>query len=749
MTQNNKNPKKEAGSDESIIELAKERYKLASDAVQDERRLGDSDIDFLTGDQWPAAERKTREENSRPVITINKLPQFVNQITNDQRQNRPQIKISPVDDKADIHTAKMLQGLCRHVWTNSNADTAVDNAFDNAVSRSYGYWRILTDYANDFSFDQEILIEPILNPNTVFLDPFCKKPDGSDAEFGFIEDEISKDEFERKYPDAKLSGDWSQAVQNSGDWVKEKACRILEYFYKDYKDQTIHLMSDGTVKTKEELEEKVEIEVPNEDIVPSLDETLGIQATKTVKTTLQKQLEEQGITIDKTRVSRIATVKWCKLVDNEILEKKEFPSKYIPLVPVYGKQINKDGKKILESLIRHSKDSQRIYNYLKSMEVETISLAPKTPWIATPEQIKGYEAMYQSSSRVNYGVMFYNPVSTNTGQPLPPPTRQTSEPPIQAVTQASMLASEDMKATNGMYDVTLGNRGEQKSGIAIQRANAQSQTSNFHFMDNLSRAIRLTGKILLDMFPRIYDYPTVKRIIGEDGTETMVKLNEEFTDEKTQEARYYDLSVGTYDAIVETGPSYATKRQEAAASMLELNASAPQIAQVAGDLMIKAMDWEGASEIAERLKRTIDPKILGENQDKEVPPEIQMQIQQGAETIQMLAQALKEAEAKIENKTLELASKERIESNKLEVQLVIEQAKLMANKDMALMQSQLDQLQQWQNNVQAAQVAYVEQTAQAGQGQEQIQDQNLENESLAQSGFEGETVMPNNPNGVM
>lgn len=723
MAENKENQKE---SDDKILGLAKSRYKQAVQAVQEIRKKGIEDVEFLAGDQWPADVRKAREEDGRPVITINKSNQFVNQITNDQRQNRPQTKVSPVDDKADVATAKVIQGLMRHIWTNSDADTAIDTAFDGSVGRSYGFFRVITDYANEFSFNQEILIERIRNPESVFLDPFSKKADGSDAEFGFIEEEISKDEFEQSYPDAELSKGWRESLAQKTDWVTDNSCKVLEYFYKHYEETEINLMSDGSVLTTEELNELSPAQVPI-----GFDDA-GAEVFEERNITALSLLEAQGVTIKKTRVTNKTTVKWCKLVDNQILEKKDFPSKYIPIIPVYGKEVDINGKLILESVIRHAKGSQIAYNYLKSMEAETISLAPRAPYLATPDQIKGFENEWRNANRKNYTVLFHNPVSS-AGVPLPPPSRNLAEPPIQAVSQAAMLASEDMKATTGMYDVTLGQRGQQQSGVAIQRANAQSQTSNFHFIDNLSRSIRHLGRVLLDMIPRVYDVATASRIIGEDGAEEIVMLNQPFKDKKTGEERLYDLSVGTYDITIETGPSYATKRQESLASMLELTQAQPQLAAVAGDLMVKNMDWPGATEIAERIKRTMDPKILGEPGQPQVPPEVQMQLEQSQQAIQMLSAQLQDAHQKLQNKALELASKERIESNKIEADLIKKAAELDMKMQMQILSDQLKQVQDWQNQVQTAQEQYLAQ-------QQQIQNQNFN-----QSGLNGEAGIETNP----
>lgn len=625
---------------EDIVKLARERFKLAEEAESKIREVGLEDLKFRAGDQWPEEVVKERNVDGRPCLTINRIPQFIRQITNDQRQNRPSIKISPVDDKADIETAKVYEGLIRHIQYNSNADVAYDTAFEGAVTKGFGYFRIITDYVDDRSFDQEILIKKIQNSFSVYCDPFAKESDGSDMNWCLIVDNMSHEEYKENYKDSDLASmeDWSSIGDKTAGWVQGKSCRIAEYFYKDYKEVTICQMTDGSVVEKSDLPEEFYSQIVNE------------------------------------RKSSIPTVKWLKINGIEILEETEWPGKYIPVIPVYGDELNVDGEKILEGVIRHAKDSQRMYNYWASTETETIALAPKAPYIVAEGQLEGHERAWKESNRKNQAVLTYK-VKSVDGNLLPAPQRNSFEPPVQAVSNARALASEDLKATTGIYDAALGNRSNENSGIAIQRRNVQSQTSNFHFVDNLTRSLRHAGKILIDLIPKIYDSARAARILGEDGQQEIIMLNQMFV--KDGKPVEYNLGVGKYDVVVETGPSYATKRQEAAASMLDLSKAAPQLMQVAGDLLVKNMDWPGATEIAERIKKTLPPGIADEkDKSKQIPPEAQAQMQQMNQMIQQMTEQLNQANDQLKTKSVELQSKERIEIEKLQSQERIKAAEL-------------------------------------------------------------------------
>lgn len=644
---------------DEILRVARERFKLSEEAFSEIRTAALDDLNFRAGDQWPDEVKIERDNDGRPCLTINRMPQFVNQITNDQRQNRPSIRVSPIDDNADVETAKIFQGVIRHIEYNSSADTAYDTAFDGAVGNSFGFFRIVTDYVDAKSFDQEILIKKIQNSFSVYPDPFSKESDGSDMNWCLVVDDVNKDDYEAQYEESELakSQDWQGIGDQSDGWIQDKSCRIADYFYKEYKETTLVLLSNNQVIEKSEA----------------------------------KNLPPD-ITIVNERKASVPTVKWLKINGIEILEETEWAGQWIPIIPVYGHELNVNGKRILESVIRHAKDSQRMYNFWASAETEAIALAPKAPYLVAAGQIKGFEKQWAFANRKTQAYLPYNPISSG-GTVIGAPQRNAYEPPVQAISNARMLASEDLKATTGIYDAALGNRSNENSGIAIQRRNAQSQTSNFHFVDNLTRSLKHAGRILVDLIPKIYDTARAVRILGEDGEQEIVRINEEF--EKDGQIVNYNLSRGKYDVAVDVGPSFATKRQEALTSMIDLTKTYPQIMGVAGDLLVKNMDWQGAQEIAERLKKTMPPNVVGDDQNQnQVPPEVQAQMQQMGGMIDQLTQKLNEANEQIKTKSIEIESKERIEFAKMEVDLKKELFKSQAQASTLILEQEIAQINQ-------------------------------------------------------
>ncbi len=645
----------QSNSYQDIIATAKERFQFAVECEYENRKKALDDLKFRAGEQWPDEIKRERTNDGRPCLVINRIPQFIRQVTNDQRQNRPSIRVSPVDDNADIETAKAFQGLIRHIEYNSNADVAYDTAFEGSVTKSFGYFRIVTDYVSPMSFEQEILIKRIRNAFSVYLDPNSKEPDGSDANWGFIFEDIPKDDYKAEYKKSKFTSmnDW-RSIGDNGGWISENSCRVAEYFYKEFKTVVIVQLSNGQVIEKSKL---------SGELLP-------------------------GIEIVGERETTIPVIKWCKINGDEVLSSTDWPGRWIPIIPVIGDELDIDGERITEGLVRHAKDSQRMYNYWKSTETETIALAPKAPYLVAEGQIpKQYEGQWKSANRKNHAYLTYSQTDLK-GQQAPPPQRNIYEPPVQAITNAALHAADDLKSTTGIYDSALGARSNENSGVAIQRRNLQSQTSNFHHIDNLTRSLRHAGRILVDLIPKVYDTERAIRILGEDNEQEIIYINRLF--EKDGKQQKIDFSVGKYDVTVETGPSYATKRQEALASMLDLTKAYPQVAEVAGDLMVKNMDWPGAQEIAERIKKA---KGIVDDKDKApIPPEVQAQMAQMNQMIEMLTAKLNEQNELVNTKKMELESRERIEFAKLDTQVTLKDLEIKANSMDLTYRAELDNI---------------------------------------------------------
>ena len=638
-------------SDDELLKIAHRRFKIADESWSEIREEAKDDLKFSVGEQWPDEIKNARDQDQRPCVTINRLPQFLHQITNDMRQNRQAMKVSPTDDVGTKETAKVIQGMLRHIEYSSNADTAYDTAGDSAARCGFGFFRLVTKYCGPISFDQDICVQRIRNRFNAMLDPSFQEPDGSDANWGFVFDEVAKDEFKNQYPEAQLSQmeEWGSVSSSSNGWMTADTTRVAEYYYKTYRSAWI-----------------VQLKNPDGDIVT-------MEESKVPAALLQDVIKGQR------RKTLIPEIRWAKINGVEVLEKTVLPGsgKWIPIIPVLGDEIDVDGKIKLEGIVRHAKDAQRLYNYMRSAQIETIALAPKAPYVGVEGQFEGHESEWESANTRNHAYLEYKPTTLDGGQQAPPPTRSTYEPPVQAISAACQQAADEMKATTGIYDESLGNRSNAISGVAVERRNSQSQTANFHFMDNLSKSIRHAGRISVDWIPDVYDTKRAVRILHPDGTEEVVTINAIF--EHNKKIVNYDMSCGNYDVTMSAGPSFETKRQEAVRSIMDLmKLIPPEMAQAAAPQLVKNMDWDGADKISDLLQKMLPPQLQDAANGQQIPPQVQQMLSQLQQQNQMLIQHLNIATDEIKTKKFDLESKERIAVMGYQTDIAIEHARLRA-----------------------------------------------------------------------
>jgi hypothetical protein len=609
------------------------RFTMAISAYGESREDELDDLRFMAGSpdnqwQWPADVLATRGSvqgqtiNARPCLTINKLPQHVRQVTNQQRQNRPSGKVIPADDNADVAVAEVFDGIIRHIEYMSDADVAYDTACDNQVTYGEGYIRLLTEYAREDSFDQDLRIGRVRNSFSVYMDPTIQDPCGSDAQWCFITEDLLKVEFERMFPDAQpISSIMATGIgdQSMSQWISENTVRIAEYFYYDHQKATLNLYPGNVTAFKGSPQ----------------DEQLKAMFGKPVRTR----------TVDRRKVM------WVKTNGYEVLDEREWLGKYIPVVRVVGNEFEVDGRLFVSGLVRNAKDAQRMYNYWTSQEAEMLALAPKAPFIGYGGQFEGYEMQWKTANTTNWPYLEVNPdVTDGAGNSFPLPQR--SQPPMAqtGLIQAKMGAAEDIKSTTGQYNASLGQQGNERSGKAIMARVQEGDTGTYHYVDNLGRAIRHITRQLVDLIPKVYDTERIARIIGVDGEVGMAKLNPQQPEavRAIQDVagnvieKIYNPTVGVYDVVITTGPSYLSKRQEAVEAMANILQTSPQLWQVAGDLFIKNMDWPGAQEMADRFRKILDPKVLAED-DKS--PELQS----AQQMIEALTQQLNQTMGLIEN----------------------------------------------------------------------------------------------------
>ena len=599
-------------SEQEILDEAIERFNLASDSQIHNREPAQDDLRFIYLQQWDSqakAARRQRNPNA-PCLEFNKILKLTKKVTNQSRLNKPNVKISPEDDKADIKTAEKLTGLVRQTLKNSNFDTVLSCAFENSVESSFGYVRVKTKYIED-SFDQDIEIEHIDNPFSVYLDNESKSITGADSEWGFVTVDINKKEFDKKYPDATITSFSTASIGDSRKtWLSEDTVRVVEYYKLEKKDDRL-----------------VE----------------GIDSKGDIVSGYASDLEVDKLVITRERKAFKRVWTWYKLTATDILDKKELAGPDFPIVAVYGRRKNINNKTYLFSLIRYSKDAQRMYNYWRSSEAERLGQSLKTPVIGAIGQFSS-DPNWNSANITSVNKLEYDPVSIG-GQIVPPPIKWPSpEPPIGYIS-AAQSSNQDIQETMGFDNPMLNNstgetvsqRAGILSGVALDTLNQNGELGTYDFIDNLNKSARQIYKVIVNIIPKIYDTERIARILGEDSEEETVVFNG-----PNEDGEVYDLSLGRYDVDIDVGPDFSTRRKEAAESMMDFITRVPGVAEITGDLVAKSQDWKDSDKFAERIKKTIPPEIIGDEDKDENTLQIELaQAQQQLQEMQMqLEQAL-------------------------------------------------------------------------------------------------------------
>jgi len=569
----------------------RERFDILSkqwSAIHEEAKDDDK---FVAGDQWGEKQRQEREEDGRPALTFNMLERYVSTITNQVRMNWPSMKVLPVEaDKnnkdqrfsnlagtKDFSQAEVLNGIIKNIEHTSKADQAYDTAVEHSTRHGFGFFRIVTEYTSDATFDQTIKIKRVKNSYQVLIDLTGEDADYCDSNDGFVFSRMAKDTFEKKWPKARSTAAFSTTGMFYDSWYGSDDILIAEYYYIDYIDDELLLLSDGSMNYRSELK-------------PILDE-----------------LEEnQGITILKARKVKRRQCKWQKMTADEVLEGPiDIPCSYIPIFLVAGKEYIVDDEYQLHSAIRQAKDPQKSYNYNRTAATEKIGLDPKAPYIGTEEQFEGHPE-WDQANRKNLPYLTYTHVDG-----VNPPSRNYPSNAGQMEMANAQMDKMDIREIIGMPEASTGDQSNEISGRAVQARQTAGNLANFTFPDNLNRAVEHACRVLLEMIPKVITTYRVQRIYLEDGTEDFVKLNELITDEETgKEVVKHDIGLGQFDVREQTGANYETRRQEATESMIKiLNVLTPEKADAIAHMIVKNMDFPGANEVYQLLRKMLPDQL--------------------------------------------------------------------------------------------------------------------------------------------
>lgn len=613
---------------EKVIAEAKRRWRQCNDYESSARNRNIDDYKFFNADtenkyQWDQTTLSGREGSNKPCLTINKTRQHCLHIINDAKQNTPSIKIVAVGDEATFESSQVFQGLIRHIEYISNAAVAYDTAGEFQVAMGIGYWRVVTDYVDGDSFDQEIFIRRIKDPLNVYLDPDIVEKDGSDARFGYIYTDLPNDEFKELYPEHQDLGH-SAALDDSAIFDDEYHVRVCEYFRIVEKEDKLIAIED------QETGELV---------------TYRLSKVPEELKDLAKSMMDSPNSKLRTVVDNV--VEWYLIIGDKIADRTIWPGKYIPIVRVIGEETVIDGQMDRKGHVRALKDPQRMYNYAASAAVEVVAYQSKSPYIADVKSIEGLETYWASQNIDTHAVLPYKGTDDD-GNTLEKPERQTAPLPSPAFIQLMIDSDKQMDMASGQYEATFGEKSNERSGKAIDARQRQGETATYHYIDNEAIAIRFTGKIILDLIPKVYDTKRTLRILAEDNTTSEIMIDpqaqaayqEQMHRHTKQVQRIFNPNVGKYDVIADVAPGYATRRAESFNALGNIISSDPSALMLVGDLWVKNSDFPDADKVAERLHNMLPPQALGAGNPQMQKMQMQMEQMQNVngKLLQQLAE---------------------------------------------------------------------------------------------------------------
>lgn len=626
-----KTPKTKATTDSEKLDLVRDALKVYDDWNDFEKHnieAGYDDLEFRAGNQWPLDIERERTDEGRPCEIVNQMGQYVRQVTGDMRQMRPAIKVIPIDDSGDEEKAEARAGVVRYIEARSDAPAIYFQGADSQVTCGIGAWRIDTEYASGTTFNQEIRISPIEDALAVAWDLDAKLPTREDAMRCVVPFDISRSKYEELYPDFPIA-EFSTPTDNSTlshiDWSTADTVRIAEYWYKKAVKKTLALKPDGSVINLDEVSPE----------------------------------EARAFTADPdVRIEKRDDYKVCRalVTSRDVIEEpKEWPGAYIPIVPVIGEEIRIGKRVVRHGIVRFAKGPQRLLNYNVSAETEAVALQPKAPFTGTEKNFEQYQDVWENANRKNFPYLPYTPDPANGNQA---PQRVQPAVSSQGFSSGIERAERHIQTVIGIYNSSLGAQSNETSGKAVLARQREGDTGTFVLIDNWTRAIRYTGKILVDLIPKIYDTARMLRIVGEDGKIEELPINQVGgMGPDGEPILTNDVTIGSYDVSIEMGPSYSTKRAEAKDGMGQLIQSVPDMFPLIGDLFVKAQDWPMADKISERLALNLPPAIK------------QMEAEDGAELPQLPPDPAQEAAMQVEQGKQQLeAAKLQVEQMKLQVE---------------------------------------------------------------------------------
>ena len=621
--------------------------------------------------QWEENVARSLDSQKRPRYTFDQVTPVVENIMADIEGMEFGSNVKPSAGEATKELAKTYEGMVRSIEADCNATDIYRSACRRLIRRGFDAWIVKAKFKNEWSFDQSLVIEPIPNAiNRVWVANTSSKPDSSDSDVAYVLTSVSPEAYKEQFPEGKgISIDDADLSENHSQYNPDVIV-FGERYYKKESTKYICQLSNGEVVEKDDNFEKV-----------------------------TDEYAEQGITVVRSKKVKDYKIYHRFFDGGGMLSKeRETVFKTLPVVTVYGnfELLGENSKITYSGITTKLMDYQRVLNYGESRKIEEGALAPRKKLIMSKKMAAGNERQISSLNVSPDPVLFvtpdqeFGPVQELGGAQINPNLANLTAD----MAMGLQITGGTNNAMNGQY---AGRMSEDALRMQIDRGTGATRK----WVNSLVVGIKRTCEILVQTMPSVYDTKQQFMILGQDGAEEMIMLNDETYDNQTQQmVRVNTLNKGEYKVTCDAGPAFANKLEAGLSAMLNYAAIDPSIVQTGGDLMLKSIDAPLMDEMAARKRaQIVQAGMIPQDQltDEELEAQAQQSQQPQPEDPAVMLERMKEQTLQMvqENKAVEQkiniakmqeeseARKERLQVDILAKSRGIEQAQQKIDNDLA------------------------------------------------------------------
>lgn len=585
--------KDKLGQHKKMVEAWYEYFKQNNDRFWDMTK-------FVFSSNLSSSDVSALNTLKKPVLQFNVLEAFVSRLRSQFVKQTPSFNVRAADgvplemiDEQFIATEKVVEGYLRAIFDDAANDGLQSAIHTDQLAGGFSVVWVRTDYVNDFSFEQNIIVERVFDPTMTFFDPLARASHKGDGAYCGMLIPFTKERFIKEYGKEAAEKMKFNPVSSLGEFQwsyknqKEDIVLVAYMFEKKYKKRKIVKLANGHV-------------VPMDNYKELLSRWDDITQPPAI-------LEERD-----TMVETIVHYQFCQ--DRE-LHYAETDFKYLPLVFIDGNSVLIRGdsstsqvgyaaagaeggsvQQMTRPYVYNAVGAQKGMNFAGQTIFAEIENMVMHKWVVPLESIPDNDKYLNAyTNPQEESVLVYNAFDDKTGQPLPGPreVQRTPTPPI--VENTFMSSIQTIQAILGSYDAQQGNVDPSMSGRAIMQGALQADGAAGPYLINYIKAWNRIGQIVIDLIPKYYVTPRSLPVIDPDGKrrfqivnapkmdmhqraqdrelQQQGDMNEGFDDMQEQQSIMLNYEPHTLQLRIEAGVNTDIQKQLSMEQVIRLSAS--------------------------------------------------------------------------------------------------------------------------------------------------------------------------------